>query len=270
MKNLTLGYRSELIFTGFDGQVDDRGDYLVMRTLTNPNYFWGNLLIFDRPPEEGDAERWRALFHKEFPDPRIYHVTLAWNSPTGEIGAVDQFKSLDFKHEDKVVLSASRLVKPRYFNPALEVRTFDSEAQWEEMIEVETLSADDHLPPAEWEKFYRAQAKRFWAMQVAGLGHWYGGYLDGKLVCGLGLFYREGLGRYQSVVTHPDFRRRGLCGTLVYETGRRALEKTSARELVMCADPGYHAIKIYEAVGFKREVTEHGVCWWDKSRAASR
>ena len=47
MKLRSLGYQSELIFTSFDGKVEDRGSYLVVRTLTNPNFFWGNLLIFD-------------------------------------------------------------------------------------------------------------------------------------------------------------------------------------------------------------------------------
>ena len=54
MKLRSPGYQSELIFTDFDGQVDDRGTYTVMRTLTNPNYFWGNLLVFDRAPTRAD------------------------------------------------------------------------------------------------------------------------------------------------------------------------------------------------------------------------
>ncbi len=58
----SLGYRTDLIFTRFDGLTEDRGSYLVVRTFSNPNYFWGNLLIFESAPRIGDFEKWTTLF----------------------------------------------------------------------------------------------------------------------------------------------------------------------------------------------------------------
>lgn len=55
--------------------------------------------------------------------------------------------------------------------------------------------------------------------------------------------------RYQSVETHPTARRRGLAGTLVWHAGATALTGGS-RTLVMVADPGDAAIRVYRSVGF--------------------
>lgn len=42
MKLQSLGYRSQLIFTDFDGKAEDRGDHWAIHTLSNPDFFWGN------------------------------------------------------------------------------------------------------------------------------------------------------------------------------------------------------------------------------------
>ncbi len=49
----SLGYRTDLFFPRFDGEVIDRGDYIVIRTLSNPTYHWGNFLLFSQSPADG-------------------------------------------------------------------------------------------------------------------------------------------------------------------------------------------------------------------------
>lgn len=266
MKLNSLGYQSELIFTDFDGQVQDRDSYLVIRTLTNPNFFWGNLLIFNRPPVLGDFNSWVSKFKSEFKDPKIYHMTLAWDSNDGQVGQVTEFLENGFELNVNAVLSANAVNKPSKYNENLIVRPLEGTNDWEKMIELQINCAHDHLPRTEWEKFYRSQSLRYQAMNQAGLGHWYGGYMEGNLVAGLGIFHRHGLGRFQIVCTDPHYRRQGLCGTLVYKTSIHAFEVMKVKNLVMCADPDYFAIKIYESVGFKQQQFEYGVCWWDRNR----
>ena len=62
----------------------------------------------------------------------------------------------------------------------------------------------------------------------------------------------EGLARFQSVETHPDFRGQGLAGTLVHEVSRYGFDQLGAHTLVMVADPDYLAIRVYRSVGFER------------------
>ena len=63
----SLGYRKDFIFNRLDGSVEDKGNYIVATTASNPNYFWGNLLLYKRPPQRGDFEKWKA----ENPDTTI-------------------------------------------------------------------------------------------------------------------------------------------------------------------------------------------------------
>ncbi len=55
--------------------------------------------------------------------------------------------------------------------------------------------------------------------------------------------------------THPDARRRGLASALVHHAGRSALGN-GVTTLVIVADPGYHAIGIYRALGFVETETQ--------------
>ena len=55
---LTLGWRTDLNFVRFDGELIERADYIVVRTPANPTYWWGNFLLFDQAPQAGDAAEW--------------------------------------------------------------------------------------------------------------------------------------------------------------------------------------------------------------------
>jgi hypothetical protein len=266
MKLHSLGFQSQLIFTSFDGRAKDSGDHWEIHTLSNPNFFWGNLLIFDRPPRMGDYATWTSQFKEAFADRDVHHITLAWQSSTGDIGDVSEFLAKDFILESTTVLSASEVIRPPKYNEDLEVRRLVTSSEWERMVEIQTLSTHGPLSTATWEAFYRSQAERFQRMEKAGFGSWYGGFVEGVLVAGLGIFHRDRLGRFQTVCTDPHFQRQGICQTLVYQSSRLALSSGNMDTLVMCADPDYHAIQIYELVGYQRQITENGVYWWDKTK----
>lgn len=100
-------------------------------------------------------------------------------------------------------------------------------------------------------------------MSKAGMGFWFGAFVDSKLVGDLGIFYKNGIARYQNVETHPDHRKKGICGTLVYQSGTIALEDWGVEQLVMEADPEYLAARIYESVGFQRTESNFSLSWWN-------
>ena len=59
------------------------------------------------------------------------------------------------------------------------------------------------------------------------------------------------MSRFQAVATHPDARRQGICGSLVYAVCERSLAERPGRKLVMCAVKDYHATRIYQSLGFR-------------------
>ncbi len=264
MKLRSLGIASDLAL--IDGDILDRGDYLVVRSPRQPEFYWGNLLVFPSPPEPGDLERWQQLFTTEFAcSPLVKHQTFSWD--TGDTSVeVARFVKAGFEHDRTVVLLAKSVQPPPHPNAELKVRQVHSDEDWHEVAELHIASRD----PAHTEEAYRSfQVERIrgWRARMdAGQGTWYGAFLQGRMVGTLGLFRTDNMAaRFQVVATHPETRRQGVCGTLVYQVAKAALARPDVESLVMLADSEYHAARIYESVGFEAAETFQGLCRWPKS-----
>jgi ribosomal protein S18 acetylase RimI-like enzyme len=86
----------------------------------------------------------------------------------------------------------------------------------------------------------------------AGDGSWYVALVDGVVVGSLGIVVTEGRARFQTVDTAGAYRRRGVATRLVHDAAQHAAAHHAVRRFVMAADPNYHAIGIYESLGFTR------------------
>ena len=248
----SLGIRTDLIFQRFGGVIVDRGSYLVLLTPSNPAYRWGNMLLFADPPGEGDLERWRQLFAREVgAPPEINHMVFAWDTIHGETGYVQPFLDTGFEIERNVVLSTDAVHPPPRINDGIAISPLESDAEWQAAFELELLCRDEGEDEAGYRTFIERKMAQYREMIAAGMGRWFGAFLNGKLVADMGLFVEDGIGRFQSVKTHPGYRRRGICGTMVHAIARRGLETMGAETLVMIADAEYHAAKIYQSVGFR-------------------
>jgi RimJ/RimL family protein N-acetyltransferase len=274
LDGLSLGWQTDLIFARFDGEVVDRGDHLLVRTRTNPTFWWGNFLLFNHAPRTGDLERWMALFDEEIASaqpesrhrafgidvrerPRLppdfiaagFELTEAtvltlmreqWRAPIGELPGQFVFQALDLPHDSAAV------------------------------VDQQVMADAGRFEPTGYRVFAQRQMARYALMQRGGRGHWFGllARVDGRrvLVASCGLFrdvaHDDGTGRFQFVSTHPAWRRRGLCTALIHAVCRHGFEAMGLRTLVMVADPDDVAIAIYESVGFRR-----GASTWQLERA---
>jgi ribosomal protein S18 acetylase RimI-like enzyme len=261
----SLGYRTDLIFPQFDGQILDRGAYRVIRTPANPTFYWGNFLLFPAPPAEGDLDKWRALFAKEIGGPlQARHFAFGWDTVTGELGAVQSFLDEGFHLNQSVVLTAKEVKLPPKYNREAVVRPLTEDWEWEAATQNQIACRDPEHDLEGYQIFKRKQMQRYRQMSRAGLGHWFGAFLGERLTAELGVFTAGKVGRFQQVGTHPDDRRQGLCGALVYQASRYAFEQMQLETLVMVADENYHAAKIYESIGFEPREHQVGVDWWQK------
>ena len=258
------GLRSEMIFHRFNGEVIDRGAYLVVRTPDNPGFYFGNLLLFFEPPRAGSMAVWRALFAAEFADCRdVAHCTLVWDA-AGMRGEVTELVAAGFEVNHSVVLRAEAVRRPAKMHGGVNVRPLASDEDWAQAKALQVACRTDAFEPVSYGIFKERQMARYREMAAAGLGHWFGAFLDGRLVGDLGLFREGALGRFQQVETHPDFFRLGICGRLVFEAARYGLEEMGLVELVMVADEHYHAARIYESAGFTPVAKEYSACWWER------
>ena len=245
MEVRSLGYRTDLAILELEGsQVTDRDDHLVVRTPGNPNYWWGNFLLL-RDLEPGSGGEWLARFAAEFPGAQ--HIALGLDGTDAGAGAGE----LSGMTLDRyAVMTAAAVHAPPHPNTGAVFRTLAGDADWRQSLKL-TAAVNEEEPGGD-SGFLTARQAAKRTLAETGRSTQFGAFLDGTLVAQLGLIPVPGtpaLARYQSVETHPAARRRGLAGTLVWHAGAAALAGGTAR-LVMVADPGQAAIRVYHSVGF--------------------
>lgn len=243
----------------------DRGQYVLIQTPSNPDFHWGNYIIFESAPILGDYEKWRGIYESEFQYLKPFrHMTFTWdkNESLASESEIENFKQAGFHLDRAKVLSTSQVNAPPKMNGQIQVRALQTDSEWEEAIHLQVECREPQYDRNTHEVFKRRQFLDYKKMHDQGLGHRYGAFLNGQLVGELGIFHENGIARFQNVCTHPEFRRQGICGTLVYQAAKQALTKFPIQTLVMEADADYHAASIYESVGFKSTEENQSLSWW--------
>jgi GNAT superfamily N-acetyltransferase len=247
-------------------QVQRRDAYWVVKSPSSPGHYWGNWLIFDRPPEAGDRERWLAAFAAEFPD--LGHCTLAWDVTDGALGAAsEEFPDFELERMVGLIAQPAALRAHPRANRDVRVRalkSFDDEA-WEQVLDIwlaGNAERDDPHPVEAYRSFAQSRLQELRTLIGVGRGDWFVAVEDGRVVASLGVVVTDGRARYQSVDTRSSHRRRGIASRLVFEAAQRTAAKFAVQSMVIAADPGYHALGIYESLGFERREQVTGVCRW--------
>ncbi|WP_420595075.1 GNAT family N-acetyltransferase [Deinococcus sp.] len=258
MNITSLGYRTDLMLLKLSGsQIEEVGDHLVVRTPHNPTFWWGNFLLYSRPPAPGEFEGWQAEFQTAFPN--AAHRTFGIDSTSGEFGSVTseiEAGGFEFAHNTVMTARPADLKSPRAARLDADYRSLSSDDDWAQALEVR-LACNDDIEA----KSYRTYAERKMqeARRLAEQGHgaWFGAFVTGQMKAGMGL-YTDGSGaaRFQSVETRFSARGQGLASNLVYFVARHGFAQMQAQTLVMVADPHYHAITLYRKLGFTDTETQ--------------
>jgi GNAT superfamily N-acetyltransferase len=253
-----------------DHVVERRDGYLVVRSPGNPAHYWGNLLLFDDAPEHRDGERWERLFELEFGEsPLVEHVTLAWDRVDGALGSArEEFVARGYELDEVVGLvadSGALRMHPRA-NQEVVIRGLDPQPGadrelWDQAIELQVASRDDFLDERTYREFLGRRLEDLRVMFRAGRGAWFVAMYPGgdEVVAACGVVVTGERGRFQAVDTAAAHRRKGISSRLVVEAAGRA-GGHGARRFVIAAEPDYHALGLYESLGFQRVERVAGVC----------
>jgi ribosomal protein S18 acetylase RimI-like enzyme len=254
MQVRSLGYRTDLMVRRLAGSQITEGDgHLVVRTPRNSSFFWGNFLLFPSAPAPGEIRRWLDLFAAEFP--RADHVAFGVDGTEGPLKMTPELDDAGLTIDSGTVLTAQGLREPAQPPTDGTARPLRTAPDWEQAVELRVaLGESEGSTSPEHRTFLESSVAE--ARHLVDLGHAtvFGAFVDGRLCAYLGLVSDGGpVARYQSVETHPDYRRQGLASDLVYRAGLHGLEDRGARTLVMVADPVGPAIGLYRALGFSGE-----------------
>ncbi len=258
-----------------------RDRYLTVRSPGNPTHYWGNLLLYDEPPGPGDGPAWERAFEAEFADrPGVRHHTFAWDRVDGQLGfALEEFVARGYELEQSVGLVAAprQLCEHRRANREVVIQALDpgeAEAEteasggprgadadlWRQVLELQVASRDpEQFDEASYRAFVAKRLRDLRALFRAGRGSWYVALLEKTVAASCGVVVTGGRGRFQTVDTAAPLRRRGICSRLVVNAAHRSADRFGADRFVIVADPEYHALGLYESLGFRRREYVAGV-----------
>ena len=241
----SIGWQTDLRLRELEGaEVAEHEDHLIVRTVENPTYRWGNFLLFDSPPHAGDAERWITQFEVAFP--AADYIAIGFDCP-GELAG---FAAAGMTVATDTVLTTGELRRPPREPPDAVFREVRSELDWRQTEQLR-LAVGEHGRESGYRDFLKRQMRAIRRVCERGQGSWFGAFRDDEMRSSLGIFNAgSGVARFQSVDTHPEHRRQGLASHLLFTAGHHALTQLAASTLVIAADPDYLAIDIYRSLGF--------------------
>lgn len=260
MEIRSLAFRTDLALLRLAGSVvEDRGSYVAVRTPANPTFRWGNFDLLAGPPPAEEVARVLARYDEDLPDGDFR--TFGVDGTTEQADALAPLVAAGPRIERATAMTATPtdLRPPARPHTEVELRPLVSDDDWAQRVE-HAVAVDEADPEGNGEGyrlFAERRARSDRALVEAGHGAWWGAFLDGRLVCTMGIVDAgDGLARYQNVETHPEHRGRGIAGTLVHRVATYAVEERGARTLVMVADPDYLAIRVYRSAGFRDTETQ--------------
>jgi ribosomal protein S18 acetylase RimI-like enzyme len=242
-----------------------RDGYRVVRSPSNPGHYWGNFLIFDGPPAPGDRTAWLAAFEAELPG--LGHRTLAWDVVDGSFGAArEEFPDFELDQAVGLVAAPGAISLHGRASSAVAVRALEvPEPGWDRVLDlwrVQNAEREEPFPAEAYEDYARRRLAELQDLFTAGRGAWFVAEMDGLVVGSLGVVVTDGRARYQSVDTRSTHRGRGIASRLVYEAARHTAGEWPVESFVIAADLDYHALGIYESLGFRRVEQVTGLCRW--------
>ncbi|UMG92425.1 GNAT family N-acetyltransferase [Nocardioides sp. TF02-7] len=259
MEIRSLAFRTDLALLRLAGStVEDRGQYVAVRTQANPTFRWGNFDLLAVPPAADEVADVLARYDADLPDGDFR--TFGVDGTTDQAAALAPMLEAGLRIDAATVMTATSVHAPPRPNRSVQCRTLATDDDWAQRVELSVAvdAADpDGSEGAGYRTFAERRADADRALCEAGHGTWWGAFAGDRLVASMGLVDAgSGLARFQSVETHPDHRGQGIAGTLVHRVAAHGFDEVGAHTLVMVADPDYLAIRVYRSVGFTDTETQ--------------
>lgn len=264
---LSIGWRAHLVAERYGAELHEHDACVVLRTPSNPHYYWGNCLIVRAAPRDPDLAHWLARFDAGITklQPASQHVAIGIDAPLSP-EPLPGWQAAGFELVESTVL----VLGPGGLQPGPSPKAGDVSLRPLRLPEEAPLAVamqcecNEHGYETEGFRLFRQRKMvHATAMQEQGKGAWFGAFVAGALIADCGLSHDGPLGTFSDVETHPRWRRRGLARSLVHHVCRHAFESLGLQQLVISADPDDVAIAIYRALGFTEVETQ-----WQLQRRA--
>jgi ribosomal protein S18 acetylase RimI-like enzyme len=260
----SLGNRAEYVISHLECERLELDEVVVIRTPSAPNFYFGNLLSLKIDIEKKTLEQWTALFDSIFSETAgVDHYTFTWpRRENFDANMIKPFIDANYKFDETHILSMERsqFEPPEMLNEDIDYRSIETDADWQQWTElnlVERLKTDEETG---LRTFLQGRIQNYNKLSQEGLGEFLGAFKGETLIGYAGLYYLDGLARFQDVHVRPDFQNKKIAKTLLTKLIQRTSETVNT--MVIVADENYHASKLYQSLGFTITERECSLYWW--------
>ena len=243
-----LGWASDLMLMRGVSEVLFRHGYTVVRTPTEPTFWFGNFVMFTTCPDDPSDQI--AAFEAEFPD--AGHKLIVWDDPSMIFGAGhDALEKLGYEIDRADVLTLTAPLKRTSTPDGIAIRPIQSDADWMAVVDLQhETGLTDHHDTANYRTYVETRFATIRQQCAAGVSRWFGAW-DGDVLAGdLGIMCDARMARYRSVETRASYRRRGICPALLCAAHDWALTQHPATTPIIVAMADSDAGRIYRRCGF--------------------
>ena len=126
------------------------------------------------------------------------------------------------------------------------------EELWAQMLALQIAERDERVDQRSEREFRRRRQAELRALFGELGGGWYVALDEpgGGVLAGCGLVVRGGRVSIQAVDTAEAHRRQGICSRLLVDAVHDLAARAPISRVLIGADPGYHALGLYESLGF--------------------
>jgi GNAT superfamily N-acetyltransferase len=242
---------TDLHLVRLHGRVEELDGITVVRVPDNPGYRWGNCLYLPAPPAPDELVDLIQLSRTVFADQSLStHVMLRWDGAPVPAELAAHAETLGMRMDSGQVMRASCMDSVQ--DSGVEIRPIDMELNWADIVALNIACDPEEIGGVPDYIAFKEGLRRAWQAWVqSGDAIWWGAFIDDRLVGQAGMVHCPGnRGRYQSIETHPEFRRRGVCSSLVSVMGNLALQEEWCDTLLLGVNPAGLAVHLYDRLGF--------------------
>jgi len=244
MLDKEYGLITDLFFNSFL----ERDSYVLIKDIDNPTFRMGNRLYLKLDKGIGELEE---DFNKEFKENKqVESFVFTFNNSSFKL--TDKFKNSGYEIEQSYVLKLADYKNPRKINTEIKIKELKSKTDWDKMILNQNSARTSSYPKKDFINYITPKVQKYRKIINNDKGNWYGAYINNELIADTGIFFNNGIARFQLVATNPKFRRRGVCSSLLDSIISIIKEKT----IIILADPDYHALDLYLSLGFEKVYLE--------------